>query len=487
MKTFYISTAIPYVNSAPHLGHALEFTQADVLARLARARGKDVFFLSGTDDNAQKNVEAAKAAKIDTRAFVDKHATVFKQLLSDLSISNNDFIRTSTDERHIRGAQKLWDVCKKEDIYKKKYRGLYCSGCEEFKREQDLVSGECSEHPGKKLEAVEEENYFFKLSNYQKQIEDLLVSDKLRIIPVSRKNELLSFVREGLQDFSISRSRERVKDWGISVPGDDSQVMYVWFDALSNYINALGYADNTEVFQKYWQKGDEIAHVIGKGITRFHAIYWPAMLISAGVALPKTIFVHGYLTLAGAKISKTLGNVVDPFELIKKYGTDAVRYYLLREIASSEDGDYSEEKFIGRYNADLANGLGNLVSRVFTLAEKRGELANDIGADIEKEVTDKISASRDAVQKHIADLKFNEALASLWELVSFGDKFVNDRKPWAEADNRQTLVNALTIIDNIAALLAPFLPQTTEKITKSITWTGDKVRVSKIAPLFPRI
>ncbi len=487
MKTFYISTSIPYVNAAPHIGHALEFVQADVVARFARQKKYDVFFLSGTDDNALKNVLSAESVGVAPAIWVAQHAKIFKDLLAALNISNDDFIQTSIEDRHIKGAQKLWLSCKKEDIYKKKYKGLYCVGCEEFKKEADLINGECGEHVGKKLEIVEEENYFFKLSNYQKQIEDILVNNKLRIIPESRKNEMLSFVVAGLEDFSISRSVARAKNWGVPVPGDQAQVMYVWFDALSNYINALGFSDDSKNFKKYWEKGDEIVHVIGKGITRFHAIYWPAMLLSAGINLPTKIFVHGYLTIDGAKISKTLGNVVDPFELIKKYGADAVRYYLLREIASTEDGDYSEAKFITRYNADLANGLGNLVSRVLTLADKKGEVSCEMALVLESETLDKISSIKDKVKTLTQEFKFSEALASLWELVAYADKYVNDRKPWAEKDNTQTLVNALTVIDNISALLMPYLPATSEKITKSIVWIDNGVRVVKGAVLFPRL
>ncbi len=487
MKTFYISTSIPYVNAAPHIGHALEFVQADVAARFARQNKQDVFFLSGTDDNALKNALSAEDAGITPREWVDKHSEIFKKLLISLNISNDDFIRTSLEDRHIKGAQKLWMSCKKEDIYKKKYKGFYCVGCEEFKKESDLVNQECIEHIGRKLETVEEENYFFRLSSYQQKIEDILTNNDLKIIPESRKNEVLSFVRQGLEDFIISRSRSRAKNWGVIVPNDDSQVMYVWFDALSNYINALGFANNLENFKKYWENGEEIIHVIGKGISRFHAIYWPAILLSAGVSLPKKIFVHGYLTIDGVKISKTLGNIVDPFELIKKYGSDSVRYYLLREFTATEDGDYSEEKFIARYNADLANGLGNLVSRVFTLIDKKGKIVSDIDKNIEKEISEKIVSTKNKVDDFTKEFKFSEALSCIWELLSFADKYVNDHKPWAEKDNTKTLINVVTIIDSLAILLAPFLPDSAGKISNSIIYEADGVRVVRGASLFPRI
>ena len=488
MSKFYITTSIPYVNAAPHIGHALEFVQADVLARLARYQKKDVFFLSGTDDNALKNVQAAEAAGATPFEWVNTHAEIFRKLLGDLNISNDDFIRTSVEERHIKGAQKLWGSCKKEDIYKKKYQGLYCLGCEEFKREKDLVNSECPEHPGKKLEIVEEENYFFKLSNYQKQLEDILEQGKIQIIPDTRKNEILSFVREGLEDFSISRSRERAKNWGVSVLGDGSQVMYVWFDALSNYINALGYADNSEKFLNFWENGNEIIHLIGKGITRFHAIYWPAMLLSAGIALPKTIFVHGYLTIGGAKISKTVGNIIDPFELVQKYGTDTVRYFLLREIPSAGDGDFSYEKLEERYNGDLANGIGNFAARVLTLGSQITDLQS---LEVESEVAEKIENTKKMVTQKISEFKLHEALVDLWALIHFGDQYVNEKKPWskdlAENDKRSAIYNVIVILDNIAVVLLPFLPETSKKITENIKWEGGVLKIKKGEVLFPRL
>ncbi|MDP2696055.1 MAG: methionine--tRNA ligase [bacterium] len=489
-KTFYISTSIPYVNAAPHIGHALEFVQADVLARWARQHGQDAFFVSGTDDNALKNVQAAEAAGVSVDKWVGEHANIFQKLLKDLNISNNDFIRTSIDQRHLAGAQKIWRSCRPEDIYKKKYSGLfYCLGCEEFKNTKDLINGECEEHPGKALESVAEENYFFRLSNYQKRLEDIISSDKLKIVPKSRKNEMLAFIRDGLEDFSISRSRERAKDWGVPVPDDDSQVMYVWFDALSNYINALDYADDGGAFKKYWQQGDEIIHVIGKGINRFHSIYWPAMLLSAGIGLPKKILVHGYFTIDGQKISKSLGNIIDPFEVIGKYGVDATRYFLLREIPSTDDGDFTFAKFEERYNADLANGLGNFAARVLTLGEKLGELSE---IEIDKEIADKIVAAKGLVGLKIKEFKLHEALAGIWELISCGDKYVNDKKPWSadvgDADKRKMIFNAVTILDNVAALLQPFMPSTAEKITQGISWSSaGKLKLNKAENLFPRL
>jgi len=485
MQRIFISTSIPYVNSVPHIGHALEFVQADVEARALRLQNDtEVFFLSGSDENALKNAQAAEEAGVPLREWVAKHAEVFKNLLKQLNISNDDFIRTSVEERHILGAQKLWEACKK-DIDKRKYVGLYCLGCEEFKTGKELINNECPEHPGKKLEEVEEENYFFRLSAYEEKINLALERGEVRILPDSRFNEIKEFLKSGLEDFSISRSVKRAKGWGVPVPNDPNQVMYVWFDALSNYINALGYAKNAKNFVGFWTQASEIIHFVGKGINRFHGVYWLGMLLSAGLKLPTIIFVHGYITANGQKISKSLGNTVDPFALIQKYGADAVRYYLLREIPTFEDGDFSEEKFIGRYNADLANGLGNFAARTLTLAEKNGPI------DLEK------YSVEEGLQNEILKFKIRESLGiratathhileDIWALISLGDKYANDRKPWETKDPR-AILGLLAILSAVARWLKPFLPATAEKIEASVIWSKDGVLVKKIPPLFPRI
>lgn len=494
-KKFYISTAIPYVNAAPHIGFALEIVQADVIARYHRILGESVFFVTGTDENALKNVIAAEEQEISPKEFVDKNAEKFRELSKILDISNNDFIRT-TEERHIRGAQKLWSSCKKEDIYKKEYEGLYCVGCEEFYKESELVDGCCPEHKTKP-DVVSEENYFFRLSNYQKELEFLIVSDALTIVPVSRKNEMLSFIRGGLEDFSISRSNERARNWGVPVPGDDSQRMFVWVDALSNYINALGYADDSEKFRKFWQENDAIVHCIGKGITRFHAIYWPAILLSAGLWLPKTIFVHGYLTVDGKKMSKTLGNVVSPKDVVEGYGIDPIRYYLLREVSPVEDGDYSRQKFEGRYNSDLANGLGNLVSRVVTLGAKLKMKNEKLKVKIKNSKLDKIiNESWQDYHNALGNFRFNEALEATWRLISASDEFISRERPWEDKQESLFTVYCLLLsLSNIAWMLKPFLPETSDKIFgqlgvdpgSEIPWEKQGFRVKKGEPLFPRL
>lgn len=465
-KTVFITAAIPYVNADPHIGHAEEYIEADVLARYYRLKGEDVRFLCGTDDNAMKNVLKAEEAGEDVATYVNRHALVFQKLLADLAISNDDFIRTSVDERHTRGAEKLWSSCKREDIYKKTYTGLYCVGCEEFKTEKDLMGGMCPEHPNSAPEKVSEENYFFRLSAYQKDLERL-VAGKLRIVPEGRRKEMEAFLSQGLEDLSISRTMERAHGWGIPTPLDASQVMYVWMDALSNYTNALGYAEEGPLFKKYWQEADEIIHVIGKGITRFHALYWPAFLLSAGVRVPTTIFSHGYLTVNGQKISKSLGNTIDPFMLIRDYGTDAFRYFFLREVSPFEDSDFTLERFHEAYTGNLANGLGNFVARVMKMATTH--ITKPI---ILKEEDDIFSPE---VGAHIEKFEFNRAMDSIFEKIAEGDLFIQTHKPFKAVKVEATKEKALADIESlvrrlysIAVHLAPFMPETAETIKNAV-------------------
>jgi len=476
MKKIFISTSIPYVNASPHLGHALELVQADVLARSHRLMGDEVFFLSGSDENSLKNVRSAEKEGTDIREFVKKNYLKFFELKESLNLTLDDFIRT-TEERHFNGAQKLWLNCEK-DIYKKKYKGLYCVGCEEFYKEEDLIDGMCPEHKNK-LEIVEEENYFFKLSNYEEKIKEIILKDEVKIIPESRKKEILSFINSGLQDFCISRSNERAKGWGIDVPNDKSQKMWVWFDALSNYINALGYGSEDESkFNDFWQNNELKIHVIGKGINRFHSVYWLAMLLSAGISLPKTLFVHGYVTVDGQKMSKSIGNVIDPKELVRKYGCDGVRYFLLREIPALGDGDFTYEKFEKRYNSDLAGGLGNLFSRTMSMVNKRNlnfEIKpNDYFVNKNKEIENKVQDGY---------FKFNETLGDIWELISFCDKYIEEEKPWKIEDEEKIKIvfsNLLYSLKNISKMLKPFLPETSKKMENQLK------EMSKAEPLFPR-
>ncbi len=475
-KKYYITTAIPYVNAKPHIGFALELVQSDVIARMHRAQGYDVFFLTGTDDNSLKNVQAAEKAGQSTKEFVDANAQIFRDLTDVLTISNDHFVRTAQHD-HFAGAQKLWSACKPEDIYKKKYAGLYCVGCELFYSESELVDGKCPEHKTVP-ELVEEENYFFKLSNYQEQLASLIESDAYTIVPSSRKKEILSFIKMGLEDFSISRSVARAKNWGVPVPGDPSQIMYVWFDALSNYITALGYGSDEKKFNRYWPAD---LHVIGKGIIRFHAVYWPAMLLSAELVLPKKLFVHGYINVAGEKMSKSLGNVIDPFELTRTYGTEAVRWYLLKHMHPFEDSDFFEEKFIESYNADLANGLGNLLSRVTNMVQK-------YGVTITTPAFSHDTAFEQRISGYIADLHFRDALLEVWKKIAEANQTIDREKPWtiAESDpaTLQKLLQQLVLdLYDIQLALEPFMPATSKKIHEVITANP----IVKSEPLFGRL
>ncbi len=483
---FYITTAIDYVNGEPHLGHALEKIQADVLARYHRSLGDDVFFLTGTDENAQKNVLAAEKANLPVREFIDRNVSRFKEMITLLNISNTDFIRTADKKKHWPGVIKLWQQCERAgDIYKKEYSGYYCLGCEAFVTEKDLKNGLCPEHL-KPPEKISEENYFFRLSKYQGRLKELIESDELRIVPEVKKNEILSLINSGLDDFSISRPAERMKGWGIPVPDDGSQIVYVWYDALSNYITALGYGtEDTRLFEKYWPAD---IHVIGKGIIRFHAVYWPAMLLSAGLPLPKSIFVHEYITAGGQKMSKSLGSQVDPIELAKKYGAEPVRYFLLREISPFQDGDFTFERLEERYNSDLAKGLGNLVSRVLTMAEKafRGEIEGEASFqfhDLFKEISEKFEQS-------MAEFKFNNALAAIWKLITYCDQYIERERPW-ERNDQQVLKNLLASLVQIASFLKPFLPETSRKIFVQLGIEKDKkpwrFKIKKEKALFPKI
>lgn len=476
-RPFFVSTAIPYVNATPHIGHAVEFVQSDIIARYHRLRGETVFFLSGTDDNALKNVLKAEEAGEDVATFVERHAANFKHLLSLLSVSNDDFIQTASDPRHASGVQKLWRCFKPEDIVKKTYTGMYCVGCEEFKTEKDLVDGHCPEHPNAPLETIAEENYFFRLGNYAHTLEELIASDTLRITPETRKNEVLSFIRGGLEDLSISRSVARARGWGVRVPGDETQVMYVWVDALSNYITALGYADESETYKTFWEEGSVRTHVIGKGISRFHAIYWPAFLLSAGVPLPTDIFVHGYLTVQGQKMSKSLGNVVDPVSIVRAHGTDAFRYFVARHVHPFEDGDYSDAYFRECYNANLANGLGNLAARILTLSQTH--LAGPVVMSGEKEIPQEYAVALDSFE-------INRAADYVWQRIAKLDARITQEKPFAvvkeDPERGKALITELVLeLASITHLLQPFLPQTAEKLTQAIAANA------KPQVLFPRI
>jgi len=469
-QKFYISTAIPYVNANPHIGFALEIIQTDVVARYQRNLDKDVLFITGTDENGLKIAKAAEDSGQDIGDFTKEKAEKFRDLKEILNLSFDDFIRT-TERRHVEGVKKLWELIKK-DVYKKKYKGLYCVGCERFLDEEDLYNGKCLEHD-KEPEEVEEENYFFALSKYEDQLKKLIESGEFKIVPESRKNEVLGLLNKGLKDLCISRCSERTRNWGIKIPEDEEQTFWCWFDAVINYITVIGYGTDQEKFESWWQENKEKYHFIGKGILMFHAVYWPAMLLSAGIDLPTGLFVHGYITSGGKKMSKTLGNVVDPKELVEKYGIDPVRYFFLREISPFEDGDFSYEKFEERYNSDLSKGLGNLVSRVIKLSE-------GIDADLtNKELEMKIKSIREAVSKSLEGYEFNKALQEIWELIKFCDIYIEQEKPWENKDS-EAIKNVLYAINVVSDLINPFLPETSENIKEILETRETKA-------LFPRI
>ncbi len=466
---FYITTTIPYANAEPHIGFALEIIQADVLARWNKQKGKDVFFLTGTDEHGHKNYKMAKEAGLETQKFVDKNSLSFKKLTKALNISNDYFIRTTDEKVHWPGVIELWKkLVQKGDIYKKKYKGNYCVGCERFITDKDLVEAACPNHPNLEVEKISEENYFFKLSKYSDKIIDLIKTDKLKISPEKWKNDFLSLVKDGLADVSFSREKKHLP-WGIPVPGDDNQVIYVWGDALPNYLTGIGFPD--EKYKKYWPAD---IHLVGKDMLRFHTGIWPGMLLSAGLPLPKEVIVHGFLVVDGKKMSKSLGNVVSPLELRKKYSADAIRYYLMRNVPFGDDGDFSEKGLVDRYNGELANKLGNLVSRVSGLIEKNGV------EKCENQLIKKLSLRR--IEKHFEEFEFDKVLNEIFAFIDTCNEYVQAKKPW-ETKDKKVLWELKESILEISRLLWPFIPKSSEKITKQ--FRGKNIKKENI--LFEKI
>ncbi len=472
MKKIYLTTTLPYINAEPHLGFALEIIQTDVLARFFRIKKYEVFFNTGTDEHGLKIFRKAKENNIDVKEYCDKLAQKYKGLKGALNLTYDNFIRT-TDAHHIKAAQEFWKRCEKSgDIYKKNYKIKYCVGCELEKTESELENGKCPIHSNLQIEIIEEENYFFRYSKYQKKLLDLYRKNPDFVVPKSRLNEIESFTERGLEDFSVSRLKEKMP-WGVPVPGDDKHVIFVWFDALVNYISALGWPEDNKKFKSFWP-GLQMA---GKDNLRQQSSMWQAMLMSSNLPNSKQIFIHGFINVNGQKMSKSLGNVIDPFELVNKYGTDAVRYYLLREIPSSEDGDFTYEKFEERYNSDLASGIGNLVSRVIALADEKTLKSSKA----EKETDQAMKKAEKDCKKYLEEFKFNEALKSVWELIAFCDKYINDNKPWEKKEDSGKVVSDMIVaLKYISELLYPFLPQTSENILSQIK-TGEK------KSLFPRL
>lgn len=488
MGKFYVTTAIDYVNDTIHIGHAFQKVIADVLARYYRIKlGKNkVFFLTGTDEYGQKAEKAAKKAGISPKNFVDTIAKSDQKEQDSLNISYDRFIRT-TDPDHKKVVHEIWQrVDKSGDIYLGKYTGIYCEGCEAYYIKNDLINGECPFHPTLNIKEVSEENYFFRWSKYRDFLIKHIRLHPEFIIPETRKNEMLEFAKH-IKDIPISRTNFK---WGIPVPGNPKQVIYVWFDALTNYLTGVGFLGNPRQFKKFWPAD---VHILGKDNLRWHALLWPAILKSAGIRLPKTILINGFLNLNGQKISKSFGNVIRPSDWVDKFGTDAVRYYLLRYTTATEDSDISEEKLKIAYNADLAKGLGNLVARVFALAQK-----GKIKAIKNKVFASEIARVEKSVEKSLSVFKFNDAISLIWQLVSIGDKYIDEKKPWAlkpeSKEFKEIIGSLLFLISNIGVLLSPFLPETSEKISELIKnppQRGEACSISlsgrKIFILFPQL
>ncbi|MBT4121220.1 MAG: methionine--tRNA ligase [Candidatus Magasanikbacteria bacterium] len=491
MNKYYITTTLPYVNAKPHIGFALEIIQADVLARYHTLLDDEVVFNTGTDEHGLKIFRKAEELGVSPQAYCDEWAGKFDALKQALNLSYTSFIRT-TDKHHEAAAQKFWKLClQNEDIYKKNYQVKYCVGCELEKTDSELVDDKCPVHPNLDLEIIDEENYFFKFSKYQEPLLEMYKANPDFVVPQHRFNEITKFVERGLQDFSISRIKEKMP-WGVLVPGDAEQVIYVWFDALVNYISTLGWPDDKENFEKFWP-GVQVA---GKDNLRQQTAMWQAMLLSAGLPTSKQVFIHGFITSEGQKMSKSLGNVVDPFKIAEKYGTDALRYYILGAVPSYDDGDFSIERFEEFYTAHLVNGVGNLTSRVLTMLEKYNDNKIPQLADDKYQVTEFWKKYNDSLSKY----NFEECVKNINSFVGEIDALISNEKPWAKAKNGEDISELLYQLAeglrHIAVALLPIIPESAKNIldqlgTKDLSHNWGKLLengiIKKGEILFPRL
>ena len=471
MNKFYITTAIDYVNSSPHVGTAYEKIGADALARWKRLCGYNTFFLMGQDEHSTNVEKKAVALGLGPLDYCNKMEEEFRKVWAKLNVSFDDFIRT-TSPIHKETVQKIFNrINSSGDIYKGTYKGWYCVSCEAYKKETELIDGKCPNHKSPP-KWIEEENYFFKLTNYRDKLLNYVQKNPTFIMPNIRRNEILNVLQEGLDDISISRASTK---WGVPIPQDESHVIYVWFDALINYLSGVGFEDNTNRFSTFWPAD---VHVIGKDITRFHCIIWPAMLLSAGLPLPKTIFGHGFVYVKGQKMSKTLGTVIDPSNVADKYGADALRYFLLREIAFDNDGDFTWEKLIERYNSDLANDLGNLLHRTLNMINKYQDGVITVTSEAAEPVDDNLKncllTLAEKVEPLMENLAFHNALAVIWEQVNRVNRYIEETSPWTLSKNNKksrlqtVLYNTIEAIRILATLLSPFIPTTSTKIWEQI-------------------